>query len=109
MLQKRLGWLMYLDAPDHTRLRKSTNRAFVPTEISGIKEDIEQSAKQFLTPLRGKEQLDVLNDFATPFSIKVVADMIGFPEQDHMCVKKWSDDIVAYLVGRFLKRLRLES
>ncbi len=98
-------WLMYLDAPDHTRLRKSTNRAFVPAEIQGMEENIAQSAKQFLTPLRGKEQIDVLNDFATPLSIKVVADMIGFPEQDHMQVKEWSDDIVAYLVGRVPEKI----
>ncbi len=94
------NWLLYLDAPDHTRLRKSVSKVFTPAVIEKRKDEIETMTNDTHGKLLGKSKFDLLHDFASPLAIAVVANTLGMDAKDYEKVKTWSDDIVGFVVGK---------
>jgi len=93
------NWLLYLDPPNHTRLRKAVNRAFLPASIEARRLFLRSTAIRLADNFR-HHHIDVLHDYAIPYSICAVADMLGVQPRDYEQVKRWSDNIVDYVVGR---------
>lgn len=86
--------LLSIDPPDHTRLRKLSAKAFSPTNVSKMKEEIQKVADQLIDKAIEKGKMDILNDFAFPLPITVISQMLGVPQEDHEQFRVWSEVIV---------------
>jgi cytochrome P450 len=81
----------FLDAPAHTRPRKLLSKAFLEfTRDSSA--DVENLAHSMVGEFKGKGAMDILDDFATPFSVRVLSRVLGVPPQDEPQLKEWSED-----------------
>ena len=62
-------------------------------------EDRESSAlaNRLLTPLARRGEFDVIRDFAVPFPVTIIAEMLGIPACDFATSKRWSDHLVGFL------------
>lgn len=94
------NWIMYLDPPQHTRLRRAVNGVFTPPAVEKRRSDIEQVVKDLLGNLRSKTHFDILHDFASPLAIAVVANTVGMNPVDYQRIKTWSDDIDGFIVRK---------
>lgn len=65
------------DAPDHTRLRQTVNRAFTPRAIAHLAPRISQIAHALLD--RAEATGDFVHAFANPLSVTVICEMLGVP------------------------------
>ncbi len=93
-------WLMYMEEPDHGRIKKLTNRPFSPQAVEKQTVLVEQRADILVASLFNKKEMDILTDFATPLALYAMGNMLGIPEEDYPLILKWSHDLVGFLGAR---------
>ncbi len=71
--------LLFLDPPDHTRLRRLVNRAFTPRRVQELEPRIEAIAYELLDPIVDRRGCELMADFAYPFPARVICELIGVP------------------------------
>ncbi len=86
------------EPPKHTRLRSLVMKAFNPKKIESMRPDVERITQSLLDGIERKlaetGQFDVIADFAEPLPVKVIASMLGFPDEDEHLLRPWSQAIV---------------
>lgn len=92
-------WMVFLDPPEHTRLRKLVQPAFSPKAVAAMRGRVQQVVEETLHELGEKESFDFIQDFAYPVPAIIIAELIGVPASDRDRFKKWSDDILTLVFG----------
>lgn len=79
--QRRLGppGFLFLDPPDHTRLRRLVSKAFAPKVVNALQSDISALVDGLLDQVAEKGQFDVIRDFAYPLPVAVICRLLGVP------------------------------
>ena len=97
-LARMLGlWLLFLDAPEHSRLRKLMNKGFSPAVVEGLRPQIQAIVDRTLETMRQATETDLLREIARPLPARVIAELPGVPETLHDQVIQWSDAVAAFL------------
>jgi pimeloyl-[acyl-carrier protein] synthase len=89
--------MLFLDPPQHTRVRAVFSRAFTPKMINGLRPRIQQITDKRLEKVSANGRMDVIDAIACPLPVVVIAELLGFPPEDYPLYKKWSDDFAAAL------------
>lgn len=93
--------LLSLEPPDHTRLRALINRAFVSRQVERLAPRIEKLAHQLIDRFETQGQAELLEAFATPIPVIVIAELLGVPTDMTSQLLEWSHKMVAmYQFGR---------
>lgn len=74
--------LLFMDPPDHTRIRNLVGKAFTPRRVQALRPRIEAIADDLLLPLAARGDMDVIADFAYPFPVTVICELLGVPVAD---------------------------
>ncbi|MCY4653951.1 MAG: cytochrome P450 [Dehalococcoidia bacterium] len=85
--------MLFLDPPDHTRLRSLVSKAFTPRSVAELEPKIQSLVQELLDNIEGKDSFDLISDFAFPLPVTVIAEMLGVPAQDIDRFRDWSNDI----------------
>ena len=91
-------WMLFFDAPEHTRLRKLMNKGFSPAAIESLRPQVEKIVDCLVTPFRKNCQVDIIPQFAHPLPAYVIAKLLNVPESLHQQFVQWSN-AVATLFG----------
>jgi cytochrome P450 len=83
------------EPPDHTRLRLLVHKVFTPRRVENLRGQIQAITDELIDQAQPKEQMDLLEDFAVPLPVSVIAELLGVPEADRHRLRPWSRDIVA--------------
>lgn len=73
---------LFLDPPDHTRLRKLVGKAFAPKVVTALQPEIGALVDGLLGRIAGKGRFDVVEDFAYPLPVAVICRLLGVPLDD---------------------------
>lgn len=73
---------LFLDPPDHTRLRKLTQKAFAPKVIKALEADIALLVDGLLDKVEEVGHFDVITDLAYPLPVAVICRLLGVPLED---------------------------
>jgi len=92
--------MLFLDPPDHTRLRALASAAFTPRRVEQLRSHIQDVMDTLLNKLVSSGRMDVIADFAGPAPAIVTAELLGVPAADHAKLKDWSQDF-AEMLGNF--------
>jgi cytochrome P450 family 109 len=87
--------LLDLDPPTHRRYRNIVSQAFTPRAIQELAPRITALTHELLASIQGKFEIDIVEDFAYPLPVIVIAEMLGVPSQDRDMFKEWSNIIVS--------------
>jgi len=87
--------MLFLDPPDHTRLRALVTKAFTPRAIEQMRTRIGEIANELLDKVQGQPSFDLMTTFCQPFPTIVIAEMLGVDPKDQADFKRWTDDGVA--------------
>jgi cytochrome P450 len=86
------------EPPKHTRLRSLVAKAFNRNKIEGMRPAVERITQQLLDAIDEKvksgENFDLIADYAEPLPVKIIADLLGFPESEEHLLRPWSQSIV---------------
>lgn len=87
--------MLFLDPPDHTRLRGLVSKAFTPRAIEQMRDRIGEIANELLDKVEGQSSFDLMTAFCQPYPTIVIAEMLGVDPKDQADFKRWTDDGVA--------------
>jgi cytochrome P450 len=88
------SWMLFLDPPDHTRLRGLVSKAFTPRRVEALRPRIQQIVEELLGAVQHFGRMDVIRDLAFPLPSTVIAELLGVPPEDRDQFRRWSSDIV---------------
>ncbi|MGV0849477.1 cytochrome P450 [Mycolicibacterium phlei] len=73
---------LFLDPPDHTRLRRLVSKAFAPKVVRELEPDIESLVDGLLAAAAARGSMDVVADLAYPLPVAVICRLLGVPVAD---------------------------
>jgi cytochrome P450 len=91
--------MLFLDPPDHTRLRGLVSKAFTPRVIEGLRSHIQQIVDDLIDKALPQGRIKLIEDFAYPLPAIVIAEMLGVPPEDREMFFKWTNDFGTILEG----------
>ncbi|WP_227996740.1 cytochrome P450 [Nocardia australiensis] len=92
-------WMVFLDQPDHTRIRKLVMPAFTPKAVAAMRPQVEKVVADAVGAIAQPGDFDLVHDLAYPIPAVVIAELMGVPAQDRELFKQWSDEIVVLIFG----------
>ena len=92
--------MLFLDAPNHTRLRCLASVAFTPRRVEGLRAHIQEIVDGLLDRVARSGRANLIADLAAPMPAIVTAELLGVPVSDHEQLKTWSADF-AEMLGNF--------
>jgi cytochrome P450 len=86
--------IIFMDPPEHERLRKLVSRVFTPKAVAELEPMIRQLICSHLDPLVGRNEFDLTADFAGPFPVEVICVILGVPEGERQQIRHWIDALL---------------
>jgi cytochrome P450 len=92
------GNFIGMDPPEHDRLRRLATSHF--GQSAAVRPKLERIVTDLVDQLRGRGQIDVVDDFAYPYPVTVICEQLGVPHEDEPRFHSWADAIVTNLDPR---------
>jgi cytochrome P450 len=89
-------WLIFVDPPEHTRMRKLMNKGFSPSATEALRPQVEKIVDGLLDRLSDVSQADLVHEFANPVPVRVISELLGVPETMHDSLLRWSAAIADF-------------
>ncbi len=86
--------LLGQDPPDHTRLRALVSKAFTTKRVNALRPRIQAIADGLLDKVQDQGQMDLIDDYAFPLPVTVIAELLGVPAEDQDKFRAWSDALI---------------
>lgn len=90
-------WMVFKDAPEHTRLRRLTSKVFHNKSMQAMRPQVETITAWLLAEIGDKTEFDFVADFAGPLPCLVIMAMLGVPKSDLVRVKRMSDEMALFI------------
>jgi cytochrome P450 len=90
-------WMVFLDSPQHSRLRRLMNQGFKPGILQAMRPRIQRAVDALLERVQEAGQMDFMLNFAHPLPALVIAEMLGIDSADQADFLTWSDAIAAFI------------
>src|SRR5215211_5873052 len=84
---------LFLDPPEHDRLRRLVMHQFTPARINALHDRIVALVDELLDAHRGQNRLDVVADLAYPLPVTVICELLGVPREDEARFHAWADTL----------------
>lgn len=75
--------LVTMDPPKHTRIRRLLAGLFTPRRLDENEEFMWRLADRLIDTFHASGKVELLHEYAQPFALLTVADLLGVPEADH--------------------------
>ena len=102
-------FMLHLDPPAHTRLRKLVAKAFTPKAIEQLRAKVEKAAETLVQRALDKGEIDVIADLALPVPATVTCEMIGVPVEDRDRLTQWTSQLTHLLAADAMPRSVLDK
>ena len=89
--------LVFVDPPDHKRIRKIFQQAFTPKSILCLEKDISKLVDSYIIMMHEKKKVDFVSDFSFRLPVDVVCSILGIPSEDRHLIRDWAHKILGAL------------
>ncbi|HJR25404.1 MAG TPA: cytochrome P450 [Acidimicrobiales bacterium] len=90
--------LLFMDPPDHTRLRRLVSHAFTPRTVERLRPHVAELADGMLAEA-DPAGFDLIEAIAYPLPVTVICELLGVPAADRHLFGPWSSDTSRLLDG----------
>lgn len=84
--------IISIDPPRHTRHRALLGKLFTPNRLKENEEFMWTLAESLIDELADRGEVEFSAGFARPFTLLVIADLLGVPREDHERFRGWLGD-----------------
>jgi len=88
-----------LDPPEHTRHRALINKLLTPNRLKENEEFMWGLADRLIDEFADRREIEFCKAYAGPFTLLVIADLLGVPPEDHETFREWLQGDDAPVVG----------
>lgn len=89
--------LLMVDGQDHRRLRGLVGRAFTPRRVAALRPRLEVVADELLDKVARHGRMELVEDFAYPFPLVAITELLGVPREDHERFRHWTAGLAQIL------------
>ncbi|MEU4605569.1 cytochrome P450 [Kribbella sp. NPDC023972] len=82
------------DPPRHTRLRSLVSKAFTLRRMEAFRPRIEELVDDYLNKIAGRDDVDLVTEYAQPLPIVIICDVLGIPFEDRERFQQWAVELV---------------
>lgn len=100
--------MLELEPPRHSRLRGLVLRAFTSRRIASLEPEIKQLCHSLIDDFKSSE-IDLLEAYAKPLPVIIIARLLGVPESMADDLLGWSNDMVMMYQARRSKTLEARA
>jgi cytochrome P450 len=86
--------MIFMDPPEHDRLRKLVSRAFTPGRVRNLEVSVTALVDGYLEQFVGTEQFDYVEQFGALVPPMVIGELLGVPASDRDQLRHWFDDLL---------------
>ena len=86
--------LLAKDGDDHRRLRRLVTKAFTPRIVEQQRPRIQEIADELIDRVAARGSMDLVDEYAFPLPITVIAELLGIPVDDQQRFREWSSNVV---------------
>ncbi len=83
--------LINSDPPEHSRIRKIANRTLTPRHIAALEPSIRTISESLIERFADDESVDIVDQFAVPLPVVVIARILGVDENHLEDFQRWSN------------------
>ena len=83
--------MLFVDPPDHTRLRSLVRDGFSNRTVEGLVPRITEIVDRLIDGIDGAPAFDLIDAFALPLPITVIAELLGVPVEDQGRFREWTN------------------
>lgn len=76
------GWILNMEGEDHARLRRLLNPAFAPKALQAMAPQFVALANELVDQFAAAGEVEYVSQFAEPYAARVIAILLGLPEED---------------------------
>jgi cytochrome P450 len=91
--------LLTKDGEGHRRLRRLVTKAFTPRMVEQLRPRIQEIADELLDVVGPRGEMVLVDDYAFPLPITVIAELLGIPSADRDRFREWSNTFVSPPLG----------
>jgi cytochrome P450 len=92
--------MLFMDDPDHRRLRGLVNKAFTLKAVEALRPRVREIAAELLAKIQ-TDEFDLMSSFAGVLPVIVIAEMLGIDPADRGSFRHWSEVSVAAFFNPF--------
>jgi cytochrome P450 len=89
--------LVFMDPPDHTRIRSLVMSAFTPSMIERIRPRAEAITSALVDDVmergQGGAEVDLIECLALPLPVTIICELLGVPTEDHAVFGGWANTL----------------
>ncbi len=84
------NWMVFRDPPNHTRLKLLVNKAFSSKTLENLRPTIVSIADELLEQVQDRTEIDLIDNFAFPLPVMVIAALLGVDPEDRFSFREWA-------------------
>ena len=89
--------LLFLDPPDHPRIRGLVSKAFTPRRVEALEGRVSELVDELLEPVSARGRMEFLAEFAYPLPARVICELLGVPADDSQLIMRAAPAIATAL------------
>ena len=86
----RASSLLFLDPPDHTRIRGLVSKAFTPRTVENLRPRVAELVDGMLDDIAEAGTVNLMDELAFPLPFTVISDLLGMPAENRAELRTWS-------------------
>jgi len=91
--------LLFIDPPDHTRIRKLMSKAFTPRTVERLRPKVQALVDDLLDGVQERGSVEIVSEIGYTVPVTVICEMLGVPVSDRELFGPWSSDASRLLDG----------
>ena len=88
--------LINMDPPQHVKFRRLVRSGFTPSRVQRLKRRVEEHARDLVAGLLQKEECDFVTEIAAELPLRVIAELLGVPDQDRQKIFDLSNRLIGF-------------
>jgi cytochrome P450 len=83
--------MLAVDPPQHTTYRRLVSKVFTARRVAALEPRVEAIADELLDRMEKQRSVDLVESYAAPLPVRIIAEILGVPEHMHEQMLEWGN------------------
>lgn len=83
--------MLAVDPPQHTKYRRLVSKVFTARAVAALETRVNEIADELLDQMERRDTVDLVEAYAGPLPVRIIAEILGVPEHMHKQLLDWGN------------------